>query len=118
MANVQAHTHHFYLPHIHLRTPHIEWHDLAEAHERAANVLFAVTTYGLTAALLVGLAAPTANLVGSTFTYLNEMGDAAVVVPSQDLPKEWRTTRSSSYEAMYGRIQERDLGWIRNPSAN
>lgn len=118
MAHAEAHVHHFYVPHLHRHSPHVEWTDLAERHERAAQLLFAVTIYGLVAALAIALAPSAARLVGHTFTTLNAMGDAAVIVPAHDLPKEWRTPRTSGYDAMYGRVETRDLGWIRRPSAD
>jgi hypothetical protein len=104
-----AHSHPFHVPHLHLHSPHVEWHDLD------GRVLGALAVSALIVAAAITV--PTPSFVQAAIPSRPAVTQAAPTYPDHEIPREWRSRHYPSFDSMYRNAETPRLDWIRNSGA-
>ena len=90
------HSAHIQIPHLHVQSPHFDWHDL----EHPLRAAVAATIAVLVACLAVYAAKGVSHVSVSSF--VSSASELSVTPPPLELPGEWRWERSAvTFDHMY-----------------
>ena len=90
------HSAHVQIPHLHVRSPHLDWHDL----EHPLRATVAATVAVLVACLAVYAAEGVSRV--SVSSLVSSASELSVTPPPLELPGEWRCERSAvTFDHMY-----------------
>ena len=102
MATINVwHATHVRVPHLHVHSPHLEWHELEHPIRAALAALAALAAISLGGAGVYAAVKGLSEIPVSRFA--RSASEARVTWPSRELPREWRWERKAvSFDHMYG----------------